>query len=912
MKTKKLLTIVLCSMLWFTAMGIETEPNDTKTQANKLSLNAGNSGAVTPGGDVDWWKIITNADGMISLTLTSNNGIYLSFQIFDNNGTTGLNYIMNYVNGTSVQQTDGLAKGTYYVKVYATNNGEQPSYTISNLLTVPAQSDDAEPNGTALQAITLAQNSTLTGHVGYYYNAKRDTADWYKITTNGDGQLSLTLSSGNAHYLSLFLFDNNGTTFLNGFNYDNSTQTMSTNGLAAGTYYFKIFCTDPGDFAPYTIKDTFINAAVANDIEPNGSKALALPIGIGETKTGHVGYYYNLNRDTIDWYKVTTTADGQLNLTLTSGNSQYLSMFLFDNNGTTQLNGYNYNNATQTLASNGLAAGTYFLKVYCTDYNSSFVPYTLTAALINATGANDAEPDGNKALAVTLPQNGSLTGHLGYYYNVARDTADWYAITIASDGKLDVTLANTGGAYLSLALYDNNGISTIQLVNYWLNTNTLVTDGLQAGTYYLKVYCTSYNTDFTTYTISNTLTTYAYAADPEPNNFASQAQTMPSAGTVTGHVNFYYNGVFDQPDWWKINYTGNGFLRIRMTEANGLACNCQRYFTIAIYKDTAAAAIYYNYYQTGTLTVDLNSLAPAYYYIKVTSTGTNEFFTYALTDSFTQTNCNTTITPNPDIGSNCNNSSITYQCGGGNSPFKVQLYRFGLPYNSPLSTNGSGSVTFSNLTSGLYSATAFADGATGSCFASSKESELGPRPKNTATSNITATGAQFTWSTLPCAKYYTVKYRVKDTPPWDKKKTNGNVGSMTVNNLTAGKTYEWQVAMIDTANGSKATGKYTKKLTFNTAARLYAMNDLNGMSNIMLYPNPVTDILHVTFNNDKQGEVIIRLLDMQSRLMYSVAKSSSSGMNEEEIDLCAVAAGVYSLQLITPGGQIFSVPVVKE
>ncbi|MBX7109531.1 MAG: pre-peptidase C-terminal domain-containing protein [Chitinophagales bacterium] len=912
MKTNKLLAIVLCSLLWFTAAGTETEPNDTKSKANKLALNGNNTGAVTPGGDVDWWKISTNADGMISLTLTSTNGVYLSYQLYDNNGTTGLNYIVNYVNGTTAQNTDGLAQGTYYVKVYATNIGEQPSYTISDLLTVPSQSNDLEPNGSSVQAITLAQNSTLNGHVGYYFNAKRDTADWYKVTTNSDGQLSLTLSSGNAHYLSLFLYDKNGTTVLNGFNYDNSTQTLNTNGLAAGTYYFRIYCTNPDDFAPYIIKDTLITPTVANDIEPNNSPSAALSINIGETKTGHAGYYYNVARDTMDWYKVTTAADGQLNLTLASVNNQYLSLFLFDNNGTKQLNGFNYNNSTQTLTTNGLAAGTYYFKVYCTDYNSAFAPYTINAALVSATGANDAEPNGSKTNAVTLPQGGSLTGHVGYYFNLTRDTADWYSITTAEDGKLDITLLNTGGSYLSVILYDNNGATPIQVVNYWLNSNTLVTDGLKAGTYIVKVYCTNYNGEFTTYTISNTLSTYAYAADAEPNNYAAQARTMPSYGTVTGHINFYYDGQYDQPDWWKINYTGSGFLRIRMTEANGLACNCQRYFTIAIYKDTAAAAIYYNYYQTGTLTVDLNGLTPAYYYIKIFSTGTNEFFTYSLTDSFTQVNCNTTITANPDIGSNCNNSSITYQCDGGNGPYMVQLYRFGLPFNIPALTNGSGAVTFSNLTSGLYTATAFADGATGSCFGASKESEIGPGPKNTATANITASSAQFTWNTLPCAKYYTVRYRLKDTPPWTKKKTNGNIGSMTVNNLTAGKTYEWQVAMVDTANDDKSTGKYSKKLSFTTSARMSELNSMSAKSDAVLYPNPVSEILHISFNNEHQGSVSIRLLDMQSRLIYSLTKTCSSGMNMEEVDLHAVASGVYTVQIIMPGRMMTSLPMIKE
>lgn len=913
MKAKHVLMSIICSMLWFAAFGTETEPNDTKAQANKLTLNGSNSGAITPGGDVDWWKITTNNDGMLSLTLTSN-GIYLSFQLFDFNGTTAVNSVVNYVSGTGTQNTNGLAKGTYYVKVYATDAGNQPVYTISNSLTVPTEGNDGEPNGSSSQAVTLAQNNSLTGHVGYYYNLKRDTVDWYKVTTNADGQLDLKLTSGNGHYLSLYLYDNNATTQLGGWNYISGTSTLSTNGLAAGTYYFKIYCTDyTYDFAPYTIKDSLILTPVANDAEPNGTKSLALNINIGETKTGHAGYYYNLKRDTADWYKVTTVADGQLNLTLTSNNGAYLSLYLFDNNGTTLLNGWNYISTTNTLSINGLAAGTYYFKIYCTDYNTAFCPYTITANLTAAAGINDAEPNGSKAQAVIFAQGTTLTGHCGFYYNVQRDTVDWYSITTNADGKLDITLANTGGQYLSMVLYDNNGTTIIQIVNYWINTNTLVTDGLKAGTYYLKVYCTNYTGEFSTYTLSNALYTYAYTPDAEPNNFAAQARTMPANGTVNGHINFYYNGLYDQPDWWKINYTGSGALRIKVSEANSLGCNCQKYFSFGIYKDTASTALYYTNYNLNNLTVDLNSLAPAYYYVRITSTNPNEFFTYALTDSFIQTNCAAvTITPAATVGGNCTNSSITYQCNGGHGPYSVQLFRFGVALGAPIISNGSGAVTFSALGSGIYYATCYADGASGTCFTQSANSSIAPKPGGVSTTNITSTSAILNWTILPCAKYYSVQYRQQGASAWTKKKTNGNVGNYTVTGLSGGKTYEWKVAMVDTGNKQTVTGKYSKVVTFATPARMGETADHPTLNGVDVYPNPAESNISIRFENTSAGLVTLRLFDVQGQVTMTKTVTAGEGVFTEHLNLAPLSAGVYSLQVILSDGTVYCRFIVKQ
>ena len=54
--------------------------------------------------------------------------------------------------------------------------------------------NDDEPNGGAYEAKTIAENENTDGHVGFYYNNTRDTADWYKINYTGSGNLSFTIN----------------------------------------------------------------------------------------------------------------------------------------------------------------------------------------------------------------------------------------------------------------------------------------------------------------------------------------------------------------------------------------------------------------------------------------------------------------------------------------------------------------------------------------------------------------------------------------------------------------------------------------------------------------------------------------------------------------------------------------------
>ena len=89
MRQKLLLTALLfSSFIWNTAKATETEPNDTKAQANTLVLNGSDNGSITPAGEVDWWKITTNKDGQLTISWTSSSGSNVSAYLYDNDGLT--------------------------------------------------------------------------------------------------------------------------------------------------------------------------------------------------------------------------------------------------------------------------------------------------------------------------------------------------------------------------------------------------------------------------------------------------------------------------------------------------------------------------------------------------------------------------------------------------------------------------------------------------------------------------------------------------------------------------------------------------------------------------------------------------------------------------------------------------------
>ena len=233
---------------------------------------------------------------------------------------------------------------------------------------------------------------------------------------------------------------------------------------------------------------------------------------------------------------------------------------------------------------------------------------------------------------------------------------------------------------------------------------------------------------------------------------------------------------------------------------------------ITVYGDTSAAPVYDNNINSGQ--VNLTSLAKGYYYIRISIQFNNNFTAYTLNNSFTETTPNILVSDGTDTAADClSTNTIVYKFNRVNPPYILQLYRFGQAYGTPKTVNKK-TYTFNNLPDGAYYATALVDGA--SVNGLSKSIGMMPKPTGTNTTAITKSQAKLNWTSVSCADYYSVQYRVHGTIAWTTKKTSGNVNNIVIKGLTASKNYEWHVAAVDSSNNISATSAYTDHKIFNT------------------------------------------------------------------------------------------------
>ncbi|HEX5150999.1 MAG TPA: T9SS type A sorting domain-containing protein [Parafilimonas sp.] len=782
--------------------------------------------------------------------------------------------------------------------------------------------NETEPNNSRNTANILALNSNNSGSI----SAPGDE-DWWKITTTADGMLSLydsvtNTSVFNHQWCWLELYDNNGTTLLYQA-YSEGVMKPTFNGLAAGTYYVRIH----GDYnssngtgtIPNYVLGCQLTAASNNDAEPNDTRAKAKALPLNGNKKGHIGYYYNNQRDLTDWYKVTTSQDGQLNLSLANGNNQtYVYLYLLDSNGTTVIQS-NEGYGPLSLNINGLAAGTYYAKVAVGGNNTYYInngwsTYTLGNTLNAAGTANDAEPNDNYPQAVTLQSNDTITGHIGYYYNNKRDKNDWYKLVLKNDGYLNLSFTRYNTQTdVYFYLYDADGTTLLG------SGATISMDGLAAGAYYLQVNCGGSDnyypySGWSTYKIATSLSTYANANDTtEPNNQPYLAKILPANKTVTGHVGFYGGHQRDTADYWKINYTGSGALTLNVSLNNWLSNGWGHYFYIQVYKDTATP-FYSTYFLNASGDINLTGLTKGYYWVRVVMYyWQSEFGAYTLTNKFTQAKAKIATVSYTATG--CTGNTITYKCTQSKPPYTVQLYRFGQKYGNVKTVTGNAQFSFTGLPDGAYFATAFGAGATGNAYGRSDTVSIEPPVTGLNTTNITGAAARLKWTKISCADYYSVKYKKHSAATWTTKQSTGNNNIMNITNLKENTKYDWTVAAIDSQNNIISMGTYADSISFKTASSLIAANNINesdasingnSYKNIpvIVAPNPASSYFTIRYNDDVKERVSATLYNANGKAVWTSGLMNVEALNGKQVMVNQYAEGLYYLRIVNEKGNM--------
>ncbi len=196
--------------------------------------------------EVDYYSFVTSATGTYVISSTTpSSKLDTVLGVFSASGARlAYNDDIAYPSNTDSRVTLTLTAGTrYYVGItnYSTSSRGAYTWTIDGPATTTAPTDDAYENndtfGTASNLGTLTASKTIGSLV------MADAADWYRFTTSATGTSSNTVSiafQNSQGNLQLALYNASGTLISTSAGTGNS-ESVSLNGLVAGTYYIDVF-----------------------------------------------------------------------------------------------------------------------------------------------------------------------------------------------------------------------------------------------------------------------------------------------------------------------------------------------------------------------------------------------------------------------------------------------------------------------------------------------------------------------------------------------------------------------------------------------------------------------------------------------------------------------------------------------
>lgn len=231
---------------------------------------------------------------------------------------------------------------------------------------------ETEDNDYYTSADYVPVNSTIYGACREY------DSDWYKFTLSSPAKVNVQFSFNRADAdgdwnVSLHKYDGNGEyTRLDykDVNVYDGSYTFSSEGLPAGTYFVEVYGYNSACNRQYSVtpKCTYVSNW---ETEFNDYYTSADPLSIGTTRYGVCREYDH------DWYKFVLNAPSTVSVTFThtkaSADGDW-DVYLYKYKGDGEYAKVAYkdvyvSDGNYTFPTQGLSAGTYFVKVY--GYNSA-------------------------------------------------------------------------------------------------------------------------------------------------------------------------------------------------------------------------------------------------------------------------------------------------------------------------------------------------------------------------------------------------------------------------------------------------------------------------------------------------------------------------------------------------------------
>lgn len=322
-----------------------------------------------------------------------------------------------------------------------------------------------------------SQSAATLVRAGSYPNLRCNDDDWFKVTLPNSGDLKIDVDFQHSDG-DLDITVHNGTDQLGKSDSTSNRETVELSNLAAGTYFVRVYGYN-GAKNDYELTVTAATATPTqgDPFEPNDSRSAAAMLVPGD--------YPTLVCDDDDWFQVVLTERSKISAEIRFQHSEGDLDFVMTDSAGEKLHSSESTADQETVEKSGLAAGTYYLRVF--GYNGAKAAYALTLSVERESTSGPA-PSNDDAFEDNDTQTTAALISSGEHSNLICKDKDWYKVVVPANGQLTVKIRfqhSTGD--LDMVMTSESG-SVLARSESTSNEETVTKSNLAAGTYYIRVY----------------------------------------------------------------------------------------------------------------------------------------------------------------------------------------------------------------------------------------------------------------------------------------------------------------------------------------------------------------------------------------------------------------------------------------
>ncbi|MFO0163275.1 MAG: S8 family serine peptidase [Microcystis sp.] len=425
-------------------------------------------------------------------------------------------------------------------------NGDDFLTGQSNFVSFSSSVDLASNTLATARAIAVGSSTnSYTDSVG-----STDTNNYYCFSLANSGNFNLGLTGMTAD-ADVQLLNSSGSVIASSLRGGSNPERI-TRQLSAGTYYIRVYC-----YTGNTNYNLAVSAAPLAPVDLAGNTlATARAITVGSSTTSYTDWVGST--DTNDYYCFTLANSGNFNLGLT-GMTADADVQLLNSSGSVIASSTNGGTASESITSQ-LSAGTYYIRVY--PYQSANTNYNLA---VSAAPLAPVDLAGNTlATARAITVGSSTTSYTDWVGST--DTNDYYRFSLANSGNFNLGLTGLT-ADADVQLLNSSGSVIASSVRAGTASES-ITSQLSAGTYYIRVYPYTGDTNYNLAVSATTATvTPGYSAISgyglvnAAKAVAGALNQTPFADVPTfGGANDWGVNLVNAPEAWASGYTGQGIV----------------------------------------------------------------------------------------------------------------------------------------------------------------------------------------------------------------------------------------------------------------------------------------------------------------------------------------------------------------